>query len=118
MDFKIGVSTYHQYYSEGGRNRRGDCIITTFTRNGVTYQKSYEETTIQVLFTRVRGLKLDNTVRFPSGLVAPHEGSSTAPRFKGVDCGDSWRNARRPLRMRWRTRPCTTPQIKRLWENP
>jgi hypothetical protein len=38
----------------------------------VTYQKSYEETTIQVLITRVRGLKLDNTIRFPSGLVAPH----------------------------------------------
>jgi hypothetical protein len=38
----------------------------------VTYQKLYEETTIQVLITRVRGLKLDNTIRFPSGLVAPH----------------------------------------------
>jgi hypothetical protein len=38
----------------------------------VTYQKSYEETTIQVLITRVRGLKLDSTIRFPSGLVAPH----------------------------------------------
>jgi hypothetical protein len=37
MDFKIGVSHYHQYYSEGGRNARGDCVITTFTRNGVTY---------------------------------------------------------------------------------
>jgi hypothetical protein len=45
-------------------------------------------------------------------------GSSTAPRFKGVDCGNSWPNARRPLRMRRRTRPCTTPRIKRLWENP
>jgi hypothetical protein len=72
MDFKIGVSNYHQYYSEGGRTAAGDCFITTFTRNGVTYQKSYEETTIQVLITRVRGLKLDNTIRFPSGLVAPH----------------------------------------------
>jgi hypothetical protein len=72
MDFKIGVSNYHQYYSEGGRNAQGECVITTFTRNGVTYQKSYEETTIQVLITRVRGLKLDNTIRFPSGLVAPH----------------------------------------------
>jgi hypothetical protein len=38
----------------------------------VTYQKLYEETTIQVLITRVRGLKLENTIRFPSGLVAPH----------------------------------------------
>jgi hypothetical protein len=38
----------------------------------VTYQKSYEETTIQVLITRVRGLKLDHTIRFPSGLVSPH----------------------------------------------
>jgi hypothetical protein len=72
MDFKVGVSKYHQYYSEGGRTTAGDCVITTFTRNGVTYQKSYEETTIQVLITRVRGLKLDNTIRFPSGLVAPH----------------------------------------------
>jgi hypothetical protein len=72
MDFKICVSHYHQNYSEGGRNARGDCVITTFTRNGVTYQKSYEETIIQVLITKVRGLKLDNTIRFPSGLLAPH----------------------------------------------
>jgi hypothetical protein len=72
MDLKIGVSHYHQYYSEGGRTAIGDCVITTFTRKGVTYQKSYEETTIRVLITKVRGLKLDNTIRFPSGLVAPH----------------------------------------------
>jgi hypothetical protein len=57
MDFKIGLSHYHQYYSEGGRTASGDCVITTFTRKGVTYQKSYEETTIQVLVTKVRGLK-------------------------------------------------------------
>jgi hypothetical protein len=37
MDFKDGVSKYHQYYSEGGRTPAGDCVITTFTRNGVTY---------------------------------------------------------------------------------
>jgi hypothetical protein len=72
MDFKVGVSKYHPYYSEGGRTPAGDCNITAFTRNGVTYQKSYEETTIQVLITRVRGLKLDSTIRFLSGLVAPH----------------------------------------------
>jgi hypothetical protein len=72
MDFKVGVSKYHPYYSEGGRTPAGDCVITTFMRNGVTYQKSYEETTIQVLITRVRGLKLDSTIWFPSGLVAPH----------------------------------------------
>jgi hypothetical protein len=72
MDFKVGVSKYHQYYSEGGRAPAGDCVITTFMRNSVTYQKSYKETTIQVLITRVRGLKLDRTIRFPSGLVAPH----------------------------------------------
>jgi hypothetical protein len=72
MDFKVGVSKYHQYYSESRRTPAGDCVITAFTRNGLTYQKLYEETTIQVLITRVRGLKLDNTIRFPSGLVAPH----------------------------------------------
>jgi hypothetical protein len=72
MDFKIGVSEYLSYYSEGGRTKAGACAITAFTRNGVTYQKSYEETTIQVLITRVRGLKLDRNIRFPSGLVAPH----------------------------------------------
>jgi hypothetical protein len=38
----------------------------------LTYKKSYKETTIKVLITKVRGLKLDNTVRFPSGLIAPH----------------------------------------------
>jgi hypothetical protein len=73
MDFKIGVSNYHQYYSEGGRTAAGDCVITTFSRNGVTYQKSYEETTIQVLITRVRGLKLDNTIRSPVGSLQPTE---------------------------------------------
>jgi hypothetical protein len=78
MDFKIGVSKYHPYYSEGGRTPAGDCVITAFRRNSVTYQKSYEEITIQVLITRVRGtrvrgLKLDRTIRFPSGLVAPHK---------------------------------------------
>jgi hypothetical protein len=72
MDFKIGASHYHLYYSEGGRAVNGDCVITKFTRKGVTYEKSYEETTIKVLITKVRGLKLDNTIRFPIGLIATH----------------------------------------------
>jgi hypothetical protein len=72
MDFKIGVSHYHRYYSEGRRAVNGDWAITTFTRKGVTYEKSYEETTIKVLITKVRGLKLDNTIKFLSGLIAPH----------------------------------------------
>jgi hypothetical protein len=72
MDFKIGVSHFHRYYSKGGRDVNGDCSITTFMRKGVTYKKWYEETTIKVLISKVRGLKLDNTVRFPSGLIAPH----------------------------------------------
>jgi hypothetical protein len=38
----------------------------------LTYEKSYEETTIKVLISKVRGLKLDSTVRFPSRLIAPH----------------------------------------------
>jgi hypothetical protein len=36
MDFKIGVSHYHRYYSEGGRAVDGACAITTFTRKGMT----------------------------------------------------------------------------------
>jgi hypothetical protein len=72
MDFKIGVSHYHRYYSEGGRDVNGDCAIKTFTRKGVTYEKSYKETTIKVLIIKVRGLKSDNTIRFPSGLIASH----------------------------------------------
>jgi hypothetical protein len=32
MDFKVGVSKYHQYYSEGRRTPAGDCVITTLTR--------------------------------------------------------------------------------------
>jgi hypothetical protein len=72
MNFKISVSHYHRYYSEGGRAVNGDCAITTFTRKGVTYKKSYEETTIKVHITKVRGLKSDNTIRFPSGLIASH----------------------------------------------
>jgi hypothetical protein len=84
MDFKIGVSHYHQYYSEGGRTASGDCVITTFTRKGVTYQKSYEETTIQVLITKVRSLKLDNTIRFPSGLIAPHANGVVQDTHNGM----------------------------------
>jgi hypothetical protein len=38
----------------------------------VTYEKLYEETIIKVLISKVRGLKLDNTAKFPSGLIAPH----------------------------------------------
>jgi hypothetical protein len=72
MDFKIGVSHFHRYYSEGGRAVNGDCAITTFTRKGVTYEKLYEETIIKVLISKVRCLKLDNTVMFPSGLIASH----------------------------------------------
>ena len=72
-DFQIGKSKYLTYYSEGGRARDGTCTITTFTRNGVTYYKSYEETTIQILITRVRGTKLGKHIKFPSGLAAPHE---------------------------------------------
>jgi hypothetical protein len=72
LDLKIGVSHYHRYYSEGGRDVNGDCAIKTFTRKGVTYEKSYKETTIKVLIIKVRGLNSDNTIRFPSGLIAPH----------------------------------------------
>jgi hypothetical protein len=87
MDFKIGVSHYHQYYSEGGRNACGDCVITTFTRNGVTYQKSYEETTIQVLITKVRGLKLDNTIWFPAGSLHLTATVSSEISTMGCSCG-------------------------------
>jgi hypothetical protein len=59
MDFKVGVSHFHHYYSEGGRAFNGDCAITTYTRKGVTYEKFYEETIIKVLISKVRGLKLD-----------------------------------------------------------
>jgi hypothetical protein len=72
MDFKVGVSQFHQYYTEGGRADDSTCLITTFTRKGVTYEKSYEETTIKVLISKVRGLKLDDTIKFPSGLITPH----------------------------------------------
>jgi hypothetical protein len=72
MDFKVGVSHFHRYYSKGGRAVNGDCAITTFTRKEVTYKKSYKETIIKVLISKVRGLKLDKTVKFPSGLIAPH----------------------------------------------
>jgi hypothetical protein len=65
MDFKVGVSHFHRAVNR-------DCAITTFTRKGVMYEKSYEETIIKVLISKVRGLKLDNTVKFPSMLIAPH----------------------------------------------
>jgi hypothetical protein len=41
-------------------------------RCDVTYEKSYEETTIKVLISKVRFLKLDDTIKFRSGLIAPH----------------------------------------------
>jgi hypothetical protein len=54
MDFKVGLSHFHRYYSEGGRAVNGTCVITTFTRKGVTYEKLYEETIIKVLISKVR----------------------------------------------------------------
>jgi hypothetical protein len=72
MDFTVGVSQFHRYYTEGGRALDETCAITTFTRKGVRYEKSYEETTIKVLISKVRGLKLESTIKFPSGLIAPH----------------------------------------------
>jgi hypothetical protein len=42
MDFTVGLSHFHWYYSKGGRALDGTCAITTFTRKGVTYEKSYE----------------------------------------------------------------------------
>jgi hypothetical protein len=71
-NFKIGVSHFHRHYFKGRRAVNGDCAIMTFTRKGVTYEKWHKETTIKVLISKVRGLKLDNTVKFPSGLIAPH----------------------------------------------
>jgi hypothetical protein len=72
MDFTVGVSQFHRYYTKGKRALGGTCAITTFTRKGVTYEKLYEETTIKVLISKVRGLKLESTIKFPSGPIAPH----------------------------------------------
>jgi hypothetical protein len=72
MDFKVRVSHFHRYYSKGERAVDGTCVITTFTRKRVTYEKLYEETIIKVLMSKVRGLKLDNPIKFPSGLIASH----------------------------------------------
>jgi hypothetical protein len=72
MVFQIGVRRYHRYFSEGERAVNRDCAITTFTRKGVIYNNSYEETTIKVLITKVRGLTSDNTIRFPRGLIDSH----------------------------------------------
>jgi hypothetical protein len=71
MHFTVGLSHFHRNYSKSRRALDGTCAITTFTRKGVTYEKSNEETTIQVLISKVRGLKLDSTIKFPSGLIAP-----------------------------------------------
>jgi hypothetical protein len=51
MDFRAWVSQFHRYYTEGRRAVNGTCSIKTFTRKGVTYEKSYEETTIKVLIS-------------------------------------------------------------------
>jgi hypothetical protein len=72
MDFDVGVSQFHRYYTEGERADDGTCSITPFMRKGVTYEKSYKETTIEVLISKVWGLKLDDTIKFPSWLITPH----------------------------------------------
>jgi hypothetical protein len=64
-------------------------------------------------------LTYDHTFRSMKAIFDGIKGEScTIPKSKGAGCRDSWQNARRPLRMRWRTRPCPTPQIKRFWANP
>jgi hypothetical protein len=72
MDFKVWTSHFHWYYTEGDRADNGKCSITTFRRKVVTYEKSYEETTIKILISKVRGIKLGNTIKLPSRLIAPH----------------------------------------------
>jgi hypothetical protein len=41
IKFTVGLSHFHRYYSKGGRALDRTCAITTFTRKGVTYEKSY-----------------------------------------------------------------------------
>jgi hypothetical protein len=72
MEFQVGTSHFNRYYTEGERADDGMCLIMIFTRKGVMYEKSYKETTIKLLITKVRGIKLGDTIKFPSGLIAPH----------------------------------------------
>jgi hypothetical protein len=96
VDFKVGASKFHQYYTEAGRDSDGTCLIRTFTRKDVTYEKSYEETTIKILISKVRGIKLGNTIKFPSGLIAPHSDGVVRDALNGMliwstkelPCGD------------------------------
>jgi hypothetical protein len=72
MDFKIGASHYHQYYSEGRRAVNRGLRHHDIHEERGDVRDLYEETTIKVLITKVRSLKLDNTIRFPSGLIVTH----------------------------------------------
>jgi hypothetical protein len=83
VDFQVRASKFHRYYTEGGKATQGTCTIRTFTRKDVTYNKSYEETTIKILLSKVRGTKLGDMIKFPSGLSAPHSGGVVRDALKG-----------------------------------
>jgi hypothetical protein len=97
VDFQVGACKFHLYYTEGGRDSNGTCSIRTFTRKDVTHEKSYEETTIKILISKVRGIKLCNTIKFPSGLISPHSDGVVRNALNGMliwstkelPCGDT-----------------------------
>jgi hypothetical protein len=97
IDFKVRTSHFHWYHTKGGRADDGTCSITTFTRKDVTYEKLYEETTIKILISKVRGIKLGNTIKFPSRLIASHSDGVVRDALDGMliwstkelPCGDT-----------------------------
>jgi hypothetical protein len=97
VDFQVGASKFHRYYTEGGRDTDGTCTIWTFTKKDVTYEKSYEETTIKILISKVRGIQLGDNIIFPSRLSAPHSDGVVRDALDGMliwstkelPCGDT-----------------------------
>ena len=85
-ELEEGAITSVQYFSHGWTSPSGHCDGATFTRDGETYEESYEETTIDIQVDRLRGFAdLSNSrIRFNNGLHAPLQDEVLRDEFVGT----------------------------------
>jgi hypothetical protein len=95
---RVWTSKSEPASSTGTTPREEGTLFRTFTRKDVTsYEKSHEEITIKILISKVRGTKLGNMIKFPSGLSAPYSNRVVRDALNGMliwstkelPCGDT-----------------------------
>lgn len=97
--FKMGFPSSSEYFSYGRLDADGTCHPVTFTRNGVTYEKSYEQSMLVITIRPIRGIMDTSTtqVRFQNGLRANFKDTVLQDAIEGTivwnatepECADS-----------------------------